>query len=51
MTDEAIFECKICGQEFDWQDEAEEHVVYNHDVVRDEIAVHDPANHAEPGGL
>lgn len=51
MTGGAIYECKICGAEFGFRDEAEEHVVYNHEVVRDRIEVHDPANRAEPGGL
>lgn len=51
MTRTASFECDICGNEFSHQHEAEEHVVYNHNVVKDRINVIDEANQAEAGGL
>lgn len=47
---ESRFVCEECGQGFVEKSEAEEHLVYNHEVFDRYITVEDPAN-AEPGGL
>lgn len=46
-----LFECDICGRYFGEHREAEEHVIYNHDVVEDRISVVDERNRVEPEGL
>lgn len=51
MSEDVEYECDVCGQDFGEQREAEEHVIYNHDVVEDRINVTDPRNMHEPGGL
>lgn len=44
------WEC-VCGREFDSEDEAEEHVAYNHDPFDEYLSVVDERNRVEPEGL
>lgn len=44
------YEC-VCGRVFDFRDEAEEHVKFNHEPFEEYLSVLDERNRVEPEGL